>query len=372
MSKDFLPAFSERNVPIVLASSAYYAPYMAVTIRSVLATGSTENNYDFILIHSAISQEDQQAICSLAEEFPNAVIRFLKIKDQFSQYKFNFRNDAAAATESFYCVLLQALLPNYDKVICMDCDVVVLEDIFNLYHIDLGNCLIGAVRDVDGIGQCYAEALGKNPSKKMTGRTIYMLETMGLSRVEDYFQSGVMLLNLKEWRNTFTIERIAEIACADWIVWGDQDTMNILCKNRVHYLDQRWNVIVNHKGKQLKMLANYGPTEILQEYTEARKAPAIIHYAGTKPWDEPLTDLFPFFWRYAVETPFYGEILSRVNNAVYQKEKNILPSKDPVGEVEAMYLHGRIGLRMITRFILGWLKYKLNRKKYGENACNGI
>ena len=40
------PAFDKNNIPIILTSSAYYVPYMAVTIQSIVETSTIENNYD--------------------------------------------------------------------------------------------------------------------------------------------------------------------------------------------------------------------------------------------------------------------------------------------------------------------------------------
>lgn len=354
--------YSGKRVPIVLASSAYYAPYMAVTIQSILDSSSKDNSYEIVVLHREIEADVAETVKKMANGHDNISIRFLKIQKQFESVCFNFRTDVAAATESFYCVLLQTLLPEYEKCICIDCDVIVRNDIAELYDVDVDGFLIGAVHDIDGIGNCYGELANGNPAASMQGRSDYMTNTMGLEKVEDYFQSGVMLLNLKEWRQTYTIEQILNVACSDWIKWGDQDTMNVLCKNRVRYIDMSWNVIVNHRNKQLKMALLYGPRWLLDEYAAARSAPKIVHYAGTKPWETGFCDMFVYFWETALKSPFYREIYGRALK--HDEEiKDEDTSLETAQEMIKLYLNGEIGLRWIIPQISAWIKYKLRGGK---------
>lgn len=358
--KIYVPAFDENNVAIVLASSEYYAPYMAVTIQSIINHANSENGYDFLLLYKDINNDVKKDICKMAEGYSNISIRFCQIPDKYSNSQFNFRKDVAAAAESFYCVLLQDIFPAYDKVLCLDCDVVAVQDIAELYNVDISGYMIAATRDPDGIGQCYASAAGKTISPKMKGRDRYMLDTMGLKKIEDYFQSGVMLLNLAEWRKRYTVADILEIATADWIVWGDQDTMNVLCRNNVKYLNLKWNLIINHDGKQLSALLKAGPYWLLDEYIEARETPSIVHYAGTKPWNIVTCDMFAYFWPTVTQTPFAQEIYKRTKEADDARIKACAKDKMlGVQKVEEMYRNGEIGLRKIIVFIKAWIRYKL-------------
>ena len=363
-TQSVMPAFEKNNIPIVLSSSAYYVPYMAVTIQSIIETSSPKNNYDFILIHKEISEYDQDTIRRLAMGKNNISIRFIEISNNYTTLNFNYRNDVAAAVESFYCVLLPEILKNYSKCICIDCDLVVLHDIAELYHVDVDKYMIAAVHDIDGIGNMFADLKGKNPSSIMHGRANYLIKTMGLKKIEDYFQSGVMLFNLDEWRNTYTTDEILNIACADWIQWGDQDTINILCKNRVKYLDMAWNVVVNHNNLQLKMALQYGPKYLLDEYSLARKEPKIIHYAGTKPWKISFCDMFIYFWKIACRSPFFAVIYERALK--YDKQIKMQINSEPLivaKQIERFYASGLLGLRCLGPLLIAWVKYKMGRFK---------
>ena len=190
MSNDCLPAFSERNVPIVLASSAYYAPYMAVTIQSIIDTAGDLHNYDIIIFGNQIAEEDRQLIISQSLGKSNISIRFVNVDNETERINYNFRE--GYAVESFYRVLLMELLPQYDKVIYLDSDVVVKKDLAILFEHDLQGYLVAAARDPDGI-KCYYQ--------NYKNRAIYMDEVLGLDVPECYFQSGVMLFNLEKDEN---------------------------------------------------------------------------------------------------------------------------------------------------------------------------
>ena len=364
----FPRAFPEHNIPVVLASSDYYVPYMATTVQSVIQTAGAGNNYDIIILHQRISEEEQRKVQGMAKDHPNISIRFLAPNEEILKTDFNYREDSAAASESFYCVVLMELLPAYEKVFVMDCDVIVRHDVAELYAVDLEGYMIAASRDPDGIGNAYADAAHKKQGTIMQGRAAYMLETMGLKRLDDYFQSGVMLLNLAEFRKQYTLAQILEVACADYIMFGDQDTMNILCKDRVRYVDMSWNFIINYHNIQLHALEGYGPQRLLDEYKEARKKPNIIHYAGIKPWDVCDVEFSQYFWENAAQTPYFGEIFERL------KVKQEIPGYETAevckDRVVSLYHRRQIGLRYMGDFLRAWWRGKRSRGEVQETVCH--
>lgn len=317
-----LPASQSNNVPIVLASSDYYVPFMTVTVQSVIEHRSEKFFYDFILLHSGISEEAQYMVASIAKGIDNVSIRFVEVTSDLSKYSYNFRE--GYAQESFYRVVMMDILSSYDKAIYLDCDVIAVSDVAELFQMDLGDNLVAAARDIDGISNWYFDH---------DGRRNYISDIMGLKDPEEYFQSGVVLFNLKELRNTFRIQEIIEVTCAPQIVWGDQDALNILCNGRVRYLGFEWNTIVNLPSGQINNLFVYGPPHLLQEYLNARRQPKIIHYAGAKPWNEIHTDMFQHFWVIARNTPFYEIIYSRLKEKMIQKKTEASQGRSNVRKI---------------------------------------
>jgi lipopolysaccharide biosynthesis glycosyltransferase len=300
---DIEPAFDENNIPIVLTSSQYYTPYMAVTLYSIIQNASIQNNYDFIILHKEIKREDRQTVMGMAEDYANVSIRFVEVDHNTDENDFNFRE--GYSSESFYRVIMIRILKKYTTVLYFDCDVVAVRDVADLYNgYDVSDYCVAAARDIDG----QASSICGHDDRKS-----YMLGYMGLRRLTDYFQSGVMIFNLERIRKTYSVDEIIQRSCAKEIMFGDQDVLNILYKNQVLYLDMKWNVIMNPYRTYLQRLFCLASKEILNEYLEARKEPYIIHYAGSdKPWMVPDTDMAEAFWRVVRGTPFYEEIVSRM------------------------------------------------------------
>lgn len=294
------PAFDKNNIPIILTSSAYYVPYMAVTIQSIVEISTIENNYDVLILGNNIPEEDQIKICSIAKGKPNISIRFIRLESMLANMDYNFRE--GYSVESFYRVLLMEFLPKYNKVLYLDSDVIVLKDIAELYSIDIKESLVAAVRDPDGI-KCYYQ--------NYKNRALYMDEILQLSNQDNYFQSGVMLFQLEIWRKTYTIQDLLDVACSSKLLWGDQDALNILCKDRVYYLDMAWNTIVDGYGGRVSDVKEWAPEYITTAYLKAREKPYIVHYAGVQPWKNPNVDMNEYFWKIAQKSLYFKLIKQR-------------------------------------------------------------
>lgn len=327
---EIMPAASRNNIAVVLAASTYYAPFMTVSVQSVIEHRSEGFVYDFILLHSDLTEEMQYMISSVAQGLDNVSIRFFQVTSELAECQYNFRE--GYTPESFYRIVMMDILTQYDKALYLDCDVIARSDVAELFQLDLGEHLIAAARDLDGISNWYFDH---------DNRRSYISEIMGLPVPEDYFQSGVVLFNLAEFRKTFTLEEIIRVTCAPEIEWGDQDALNILCRGRVKYIGLEWNTIVNYRNRQINDLFVYGPLELFQEYLLARSTPKIIHYAGTKPWNELGTDMFQYFWRTARETPFYEVIFSRL-------AEHTLSSGAAGGKKENQRKEGRSNVRRLA------------------------
>ena len=299
MSK-VIPAFKENNIPIVFTSSAYYAPYLAVSMKSVIDTANPNYNYDIIVLHKEISAKTMEKMQEM-KNAENISIRFVEVDTKIAHYKYNYR--AGYSPESFYRVVMVDVLEEYDKTIYLDCDVIVRESISKLLlENDVADCYVAAARDIDGIASCCCHDIE---------RRNYMHDFIGLSRLEDYFQSGVMVFNLKKIRGDFTLQQIIDVSCHPQVMFGDQDVLNTLFHNKVCYLDMAWNTIIYVNRNHFKRMLLLAPIEIVEAYSNARKKPYIIHYAGEKPWITPDTDMAEEYWKVARSVSFYEEIIGR-------------------------------------------------------------
>lgn len=307
------PAFGEDSINIVMASDDRFVPYMSVALQSLLENGNPEKKYDVIILHTKIPADLQKRVAVLGKGKDNVSIRFCNINNYVKSIP--FRSHQHISVETFYRYFIMDLLPDYKKVLYLDSDIVVQGDVAELYETEMGNNLIAAAKDMDVIGTY------KNKIEMQQ----YLLEKLKLSEPLNYFQAGVLLMNLEELRKTVTTQQLIERTLEAKWNFVDQDVLNQFCKGRVTFLHQRWNVLMDWKYSMHTRMENMSctPRTLWKEYCEARENPSIIHYAGAwKPWNTPNCDFAEEFWQAARKSPFYEWIL--YENIAGEKKKQSL------------------------------------------------
>lgn len=304
------PAFSARNIPIVLASSDAFAPVAGVCLKSIMTHASSENNYDIIILETGIFANNKRLMADMLRNHTNFSLRFYNVKVLLKGYR--LKPSEHISIETYYRFLIQDLLPQADKAIYIDSDLVVLADLALLYNQKLGNHLLAAVPDADFQGQ-----INRSEETKK-----YAAEILGIKNPYGYFQAGVLLLNLAELRAVHTVD--------EWLIlagkphrYADQDVLNQFCQGRVKYLDMSWNVLSDCDRKRIPEVIEYAPASLYREYMQSRNHPKIVHFAGfKKPWQYPDEDFGEIFWQYARKTPFYEILLyNMAHTKLYKSRK---------------------------------------------------
>ena len=301
--QNLIPAFKENNIPVALAADNNFIPYLAVTLKSIIDNSNTKNNYDVLILSSDISESNKKLIQLLAKECKNFSIRFINPKRYLQSFS-PFLHGHFGHIETYYRLLLPQLLPEYSKIIYLDSDMVVLDDIAKIFETDVSEKLLAACRDADSAGLYNGCQVGKKN---------YIDNILQLKRPYDYFQAGTILLNLEEFRKTYSLEELLEFSASEEWQLQDQDVLNKLCEGRIAYLDMSWNVMVDLYGVRVKNVISQAPHWLTDLYMTSRKNPKIIHYAGPeKPWFSPEMDYGWQFWTYARNTPFYEILIKRM------------------------------------------------------------
>lgn len=290
----------DSEVPIVMASNKSFAPYMSVFIQSIIENRAEDTYLDILIFHDDISKNYQKIIYSIAGEDEKVSIRFIDVGTAFDFS--NLYTSDHITKETYYRFASVKLLTEYSKVLYLDGDMICLSDLRELYEIDMGNALVAAVRDVDFSGNCRRDRITRD----------YANDVLMINKYSEYFQAGVLVLNLERIRTKLTFEKLVSIASSrNWMFW-DQDVLNYAFKGEVFYLPQIWNVLMNWSEKKHTRMERIIQTDyvLYKEYMNARENPKIIHYAGgQKPWIYPTCDYSTYFWKYARCNPFYEEIL---------------------------------------------------------------
>ena len=230
------------QINICLSCDDKYAQYAGVVIASILANAKDNENLCFYILDGNISEDSKNKLKNLINIKP-CEINFIEVKeDDFKDYlKINNHDYISIAT--YYRLKLSTLLPNIDRIIYLDCDVIVNSSLADLFNTDLDNNVFAGVLDID-------LAIRNNPT---------------------YINAGVLLMDLKKVRELGIEEKFLNYAINNHanIELGDQGIINDVLKNQIKIVDPTYNV-------QSACFINRSSFE---------KKPIIVHYVGSKkPW----------------------------------------------------------------------------------------
>ena len=265
------PAY--QSVNLCFASNEKYAPHLATVLYSLLKNCDTKRMYDIIILHM--------------EKEGNVSVRFISM----AQYEKKVEYDVGvyySIETNYRLFLFGEMFAKYDKILYLDCDLIVEGDISKLYDIELGNCEVAAVRSEDfrllskTKSPIFLEGYPYNVDN-------YRTEALGMQVPENY---------LKKTRQRINQEQVFEILHRHNYKYNDQDVLNILFDGRVKVMDCRWNYMT------------YIPEQIAKENVNNRKLyedlyrekPCIIHYTSAeKPWNTETKVLGDRYWKYRNE-----------------------------------------------------------------------
>ena len=300
-------------VPVVLAADDNYAPMLTATIHSILENASRDCFYDITVLTTDISSSNQQIMRDFLTKDRTASIQFFNVWPLLSSYELT-TNNPHIGVETYYRFLIQDVLPHYDKVLYLDSDLIVRDDVSKLYATELGDTMLAAVTDADYLGIL---------NLKDSGRMDYTKNVLKLDDPYQYFQAGVLVLNTAILRKEVPVSEWLERAQDKRLIFNDQDILNMRCQGRITKLDMSWNVM--HNGwDRINIACKFAPTAVFDEYLRARKNEKVIHYAGSqKPWNTFDCDRAGEYWRYARETPYYEELVAMlaIDGAASLEEK---------------------------------------------------
>lgn len=347
------PAFRSNNIAVASAVSEEYFPYICVTIQSIIDTSSSNNNYDIIILGEHISAGNKEVVRDLIKGHSNFSVRYIEISEFLSQYDLPVEEQYKPVI--YARLTLPEIMQKYEKVVYIDSDVVLTTDIAKLYATDVRGYLLAAVRDAVMIAWYHTPG---NPEYE------YIHDVLKLRHPDQYFNSGVIVFNIPEFGRQFSTEFLFEYATSRFWKWRDQDVFMTLTDGKVKLLGQEWNVLVPYFRDELQILEDGGQYELKKRYIEAVNHPNLIHYIGCSFLSlNPKPLKLEIFWKYALKTPVFDELLQRALAKTCQN--NIVADSGMIAEYQFrdlvlnQYKDGKIGFRYILKYTKAWLGYKL-------------
>ncbi|WP_170126472.1 glycosyltransferase family 8 protein [Leminorella richardii] len=297
---------------------------VAISIVSVLI--NNRNSFCFHIFTDECSDEYLNKIKDIAENF-STCINIYYVDPAF----FHTLPSTKVWSHAMYYRLLAYdwLNSEIERVLYLDADVMCAGNLSALFQLDFSGNVAAVVDDFFSTKESSIVRLGSKLKDK-----------------QHYFNSGVMLVNLRIWQEESLTEKalnmLLDPALAKEIKYPDQDVLNIILSERLIFLERKYNTIYTLKA-ELKDKTHKKYTSVINDST------VLVHYTGvTKPWHSwgfyPSGDIFNIAW----------------NSSPWRNSPR--QSAETVSEMQKEYKH-YFAYGKYRKGIFSLLKYKLKKSR---------
>jgi len=305
------------EINILVSCNSKYCKYLEVLLISIF-----ENHKNYVvnihLIHRELTNENLAGLRSISRQYSQELFVYYISAEHYHDMVLN---DQYFSIEAYFRLMAHELLPDYlDRVLWLDTDIVVDKDIYSLYNMDFENNYLIACSN-------YARQPSRVDAKCVDLKT---------AAKGGYFNSGVLLMNLKKFRDNVSIDTYKQaIIKLGEDYFQDQGLLN--------YLFVTQTIIIQTLEYNFRY-AQY--MKYMQEVNDGKPeidfSPRIYHYPCTlfkyKPWDlyfnddelnivshdliappgqafeinKTLNDINGVWWKYAKSSFHYDLLLSEM------------------------------------------------------------
>lgn len=271
------------TIPVVFVTDNDFLAPTYVAILSLIRTHTDSRPLElYLLVPPDYSDTNRQVLKSLTEREGIPTPRFVDVGDAYAQTR---RPYAHISQTAMYRLLIPQILDSCDRCIYLDADLVLRDDVAELYDVELGSNCVAGVLD---LGFQYNADKHKH--------------TIGIPSMDTYVNSGVLLFNLQEIRRrglAGELARAGHTVVGDYC-FSDQDAINVTLYGMVYVLPLRFNVMFLPPSDDASAYRSFLDSIYGRErIEEARCAPLVEHYVGReKPWKDPEMPRAGLWWHY--------------------------------------------------------------------------
>lgn len=285
---------NRNELNVLFSSDNNYAQHLGAAMQSLL-----DNNQDFTVVRiyvidNGISDLSKDKIYSIARKFSNAAIFWIPFEKWKTKLQLNMT--WSISISAYARLFVAEMIPDeIDRILYLDCDMIVCNSLQNLWNTDIKDCILGAVQD----------SVSDNTKK-----------AVGLLPDDRYFNSGMLLIDLAKWRKlsigTKCFQYIEEKNGS--VVHHDQGVLNGVLRNQWFRLPLCDNLMTIHfifnRRSVIHYFREHADFYSENEIVNAKEHPVIMHYTPSftsRPWckncKHPLRMLY---WENLAQTPWKG------------------------------------------------------------------
>ncbi|MBD2493031.1 glycosyltransferase family 8 protein [Nostoc sp. FACHB-280] len=273
------------SISVVCTIDNNYAQHCAVMLSSLFQNNKNEDFTVYILTDGLSSENNYKLNKFLSQS--NKKFQIINIDKSLLR---NAPISHHISLATYFRLFIPQVIPsNIDKVLFLDSDMIIRQSIDELWQ-----------KNIDNYSHAATIAVGMDEHPT----------AIGLPKNSLYFNAGLMLINLKYWRDFNIFDRGCELISQqpEKLQWHDQDTLNILLHNSWLPIDLIWNSQVFMDDKELPISSVYHDRYEKLNYAKAKSDPKIVHFVGggsAKPWHYACKHPFKHeYAKYLQDTPW--------------------------------------------------------------------
>ena len=248
-----------------------------------MVNANKDTFYDIFILHSEKEALNKNIISRVTIKYPNCRVTYRTVGDIFDN-AFEIRG---ITTPAYYRLLIPRLIPEYNKIIYSDADIIFRQDLTKLYSFDLSDNYLAGVKD---------------PGINLTNEGCKHMETLPGVVPGNYINSGFLLINSIKINEKGIVDQLVSMAKYNW-KFQDQDVINIVCAGRIKFLPPMYNMSdyayyfgIKCPEKWIKLYS--------MESFEDGCINGSVHYNGHKPWVKWSVN-FDIWWEYYRKSPIF-------------------------------------------------------------------
>lgn len=277
------------TVPILFAFDGNMMLPAGVCLSSLLESANSDTFYDIFILHSDKTVISDTILYGLPAHYGNCRIIDRTIADDFES-----SHQVRGITQAtYYRLLAPKLIPEYEKILYSDVDVIFREDLSRFYLTEIGECYFG------GVDNC---------SVLRPGVQSYLAEKLGLDYKKGYYYAGNLIINSKALLRDGIIKEFIRLGKQSF-QQQDMDIINIACNGRFFPLGpsfcltvQLYDLILTRRDEMDAIFSHEELTHALEK--------GIVHYNGAKPWKEACPNM-DIWWSFYRKSIFFDEVFCR-------------------------------------------------------------
>lgn len=254
---------------IIYASNNNYAKYLGISMLSLFDNNQDLDEITVYILSQEIDRTNTDHLYSIAGKYHRS-LNFIDISEFEKLIPFEFNTSGYNPITLSRLFLCSYLPSDMERILYLDCDIIVNGSIKELETISFDGNLVAAVPE-----------LNMPVDKKAL---------VGIQKDETYYNAGVLLVNLSLWHSLNVESLFIDYyrSMNGQLLYNDQDIINHCCKGRILTLSHTYNLSTNlfyFPRYFVKKLQPAYDTSSAANYSAILSAPAIIHYMGDeRPW----------------------------------------------------------------------------------------